>query len=293
MADGARRRTAEQVSDRVFDHGEGPFWDAVAGRLLCLDVYRGEVVAFDADARVTRRELGVSTATAIRAREGGGFVVAAGQRICAFLPDFSGPHMLLDLPVGPGVRTNDAGCDADGGLVVGTMSARRVAGVGEVFRVDADRSVSRLLGNVSIPNGIQWTSNGERAFFVDTPTRCIDKFDVAAGTGEWSRRRTHVVVEDTSGYPDGMAIDADGGLWIALWGGGAVRHYDAGGVLVEQIDVPGVTQVSSCAFGGDDLRTLYITTSREDLDETDQPRAGAIFAVRTDRPGAPLPAFAG
>jgi sugar lactone lactonase YvrE len=193
----------------------------------------------------------------------------------------------------PAVRTNDGGCDPLGGFVIGTMSYDERPNGGAVYRVTPDRRVTEVLAPVSISNGIQWSADGSRVFYVDTPTRCVDVFDVDPGTGAWSRRRTHIRIEGTEGVPDGMAIDGDDGLWIALWGGGAVNHYDKAGRLVETVTVPGVSQVSSCAFGGDSRSDLYITTSRKDLPASQEPNAGAVFSVQTSIPGAHQAEFGG
>ncbi|OBG63628.1 gluconolaconase [Mycobacterium sp. E735] len=193
----------------------------------------------------------------------------------------------------PGIRTNDGGCDPFGGFVVGTMAYDGRPGGGEVYRVTPDYRVIKLLSPVSISNGVQWSADGTRVYYIDTPTRRIDSFSVEPETGAWSDRRVHLFLDRTLGYPDGMAIDEDDGLWVALWGGGAVNHYDANGRLVEKISVPGVSQVSSCAFGGDRRDLLYITTSRQALADDEQPSAGAIFAVHTGSRGAVMPDFGG
>ena len=166
-------------------------------------------------------------------------------------------------------------------------------GGGAVYRVTPDHQVIELLSPVSISNGVQWSADGTRVYYIDTPTRRVDVFDVDPETGAWSGRRVHIHVDGTPGYPDGMAIDEDDGLWVALWGGGAVNHYDATGRLVETISVPGITQASSCAFGGDGRDVLYITTSRQGLPDDQEPSAGAVFAVHTGSRGAVASEFAG
>jgi sugar lactone lactonase YvrE len=191
------------------------------------------------------------------------------------------------------VGTNDGGCDPFGGFVIGTMAYDERPGGGAVYRVTPDHRVVELLSPVSISNGVQWSADGAHVYYIDTPTRRVDVFDVDPETGAWSGRRAHIRFEDTAGYPDGMAIDEDGGLWVALWGGGAVNHYDSAGRLVETIGVPGVTQVSSCAFGGEARDVLYITTSRQGLPDDDEPSAGSVFAVNAESRGAEAPEFAG
>lgn len=193
----------------------------------------------------------------------------------------------------PDVRTNDGGCDPSGGFVIGTMAYDERPGGGAVYRVTPEHHVTELLSHVSISNGVQWSADGSLVYYIDTPTRRVDVFDVDPETGAWSGRRVHVDVRGAPGYPDGMAIDEDNGLWVALWGGGAINHYDATGRLVETICIPGVTQVSSCAFGGDGRDVLYVTTSCQGLSNDREPSAGAVFAIHTKSRGAVAPAFAG
>jgi sugar lactone lactonase YvrE len=120
---------------------------------------------------------------------------------------------------------------------------------------------------------------------VDTPTERVDVFDVDQETGVWTNRRPHAFLDSVAGYPDGMAIDEEDGLWIALWGSGAVAHYDAEARLVEIIDVPGISQSSACTFGGANRDILYVTTSRQGLHDSAEPFAGAVFAFATSTRG--------
>ena len=286
-------RSAERVTPPVAYHGEGPFWDAASGRVLCMDVLAGEIVAVDSAGMVTRYDIPGRVATVIRRRARGGFVVATEHGLIGADHDLSVFEPIADLTDDPKVRINDGGCDPFGGFVVGTMAYDERQGGGAVYRVTPDHQVVELLSPVSISNGVQWSADGTRVYYVDTPTRRVDLFDVDPETGAWSGRRVHIHIDETSGYPDGMAIDEAGGLWVALWGGGAVNHYDATGRFVETIRVPGITQASSCTFGGDRRNVLYITTSRQGLPEDREPSAGAVFAVHTGSRGAAVSEFGG
>ncbi len=293
MTDGRSARTAERFTSVFAYHGEGPFWDSRGDRLLCMDVLAGSVVSIDSLGETRRHAVPSSVATVIRRRSTGGFVIATERGIVAADDDLTTFEEIAVATTDAGVRTNDGGCDPLGGLVIGTMSHEGMPGRGAVYRVTPELVVTEILGPVSISNGVQWSADGKRVFYIDTPSRCVDVFDVDPHTGAWSNRRTHIRVEDGQGFPDGMAIDEDDGLWIALWGGGAVNHYDRTGRIVEAIGVPGVTQASSCAFGGQDRDVLYITTSRQGLDADQEPDAGAVFVVSTGVRGAVQGAFAG
>lgn len=294
----SRRRTAvTHIADRVTEpvayHGEGAYWDVSTSRLLSMDVFAGAIVTLDPSGGLSRCNVPGRLATVVRRRASGGFVIATENGLVGADEQLAEFEPIAKITDDPNVRSNDGGCDPLGGFVIGTMARDEQPGGGAVYRVTPDHQVVELLSPVSISNGVQWSADGCRVYYIDTPTRRVDVFDVDPETGGWSRRRGHVTVDGTPGYPDGMAIDEEDGLWVALWGGGAVNHYDAAGLLVETINVPGVTQVSSCAFGGERRDVLYMTTSRQGLPDDHEPSAGAIFAVQTQPRGAVAPEFAG
>lgn len=282
---------ATQVTDRCTYHGEGPYWDREAGRLLIVDMLAGAIVDVGGEKPV-RHEYG-GVAAVIRRRTAGGFVLAVehGYR---FLDD--------DLvPVGEvrtvfddaGVRMNEGGCDPQGRLYLGTMAYGATEGAGTLYRIDADRSVHEVLHGVTISNGLQWRDDGLVAFYNDTTTYRISRFAFDASAGTLLDRTTLVEIPEEAGNPDGLAIDVEGGLWCALFGGSAVHRYDQDGRLTEVVEVP-VRDVTSCTFGGPDLSTLFITTSRDGWgEEHAEPEAGAVFAVETSVRGAAQPSFAG
>ena len=286
-------RDAERLTVPLAYHGEGPFWDAPTGRLLCVDVLAGVVVAVSPAGTLSRHKVPSRAATVVRRRQSGGFVIATERGLVGADEDLSEFESIAGIPGDPAVRTNDGGCDPFGGFVIGTMAYDARPNAGAVWRVAPDHNVAQLLSPVSISNGVQWSSDGTRVFYVDTPTGRVDAFDVEPGSGAWSGRRAHIEIDHERGHPDGMAIDESDGLWVAMWGGGVVDHYDVDGRLVETIRVPGITQPSSCVFGGDKRDVLYITTSRQGLPEANEPDAGAVFAVQTGIRGATQSSFAG
>lgn len=286
-------RNAERVTEPVAYHGEGPYWDAPTGRLLCVDVLAGAIVAIDPSGVISRRKVPSRVATVIRRRASGGFVIATEHGLIGADDELSAFEWIADVITNPNIRTNDGGCDPFGGFIIGTMAYDERSGGGAVYRVAPNHRVVEVLAPVSISNGVQWSADGSRVFYIDTPTRRVDVFDVDPESGAWSGRRVHIHIDGTPGYPDGMAIDEDDGIWVALWGAGAINRYDAAGSLIETIRVPGVTQVSSCAFGGEARDELYITTSRQGLGDDHEPSAGAVFAVQTGCRGAVGSEFAG
>ncbi len=283
---------ADQLTDPCTYHGEGPYWDPRSASLLLVDMLEGDVLVRGADGGLGRHSVDPKVAAAIRGRESGGYVVAV-EKGFAFLDAalahvVPGPVAFTD----DAVRMNDGGCDPRGRFLCGSMGWEMEFGAGALFSLGTDNSVSTVLTGVTISNGLQWNAAGDTAFYSDTPTQRVDALDYDLDTGRVVGRRTFAEVDPALGSPDGMAIDEDGGLWVALYGGSAVAHYDNRGRLVERIDLP-VSQVTACAFGGGDLRTLFITTSRQNLEADAEPEAGAVFTAVPGVKGAALPLFAG
>jgi sugar lactone lactonase YvrE len=286
-------RSAARFTTPLAYHGEGPFWDCRNDRLFCVDVLAGTVVEIDSHGTPRRHRVPSRAATVIRGRAGSGYVVATEHGLVVANDELTSFAPFAEVVDDPGVRTNDGGCDPLGGFVIGTMDYNGTPGKGALYRVTSDRRVTKLLAPVSISNGVQWSADGTHAYYIDTPTRRVDVFDVDPLTGEWFNRRTHISIDSTMGFPDGMAIDEEDGLWIAMWGGGEVRHYDGVGRLAEVVEVPGVSQVSSCTFGGKERDVLFITTSRQGLPDAEEPDAGSVFSVHTAHRGAIPGEFAG
>jgi sugar lactone lactonase YvrE len=144
---------------------------------------------------------------------------------------------------------------------------------------------------VTISNGLEWSPDGSVAYYADTETSRVDAFDYSADTG-LTNRRPFAHVEPVDGRPDGLTVDADGGVWVALNGGGAIRRYGADGSLDHVVNTP-TPHVTACTFGGSDLGTLFITTSREKVEGADDPIAGSLLAAEPGAKGRPVREFAG
>ncbi|WP_375426110.1 SMP-30/gluconolactonase/LRE family protein [uncultured Friedmanniella sp.] len=263
---------AERATDVVTYHGEGAIW--FDGGLRLVDMLAGAVLTLDeATGTVTRTEVGSPVAACVRPRVSGGFVVATEREFVLFGADgareWASPALWSEH-----TRFNEGSCDPLGRFLCGSMSYDGDEGAGTMWRLEPDRTVTRLFGDVTVSNGLGFSADGLRAFYVDTPTRRVDTFDVV--DGQLRDRRPFARVPEGPGSPDGLTVDADGGVWVALYRGSAVHHYDADGALTDVVEVD-ATQVTSCTLGGPDLSTLYITTSREGLAEKEQPAAGSIF----------------
>ena len=281
--------TAERFTEVISHHGEGPFWDAVAGRLMLVDMLAGAIVEVDANGAASRHEFG-GIAAVIRARRDGGYLLAQERRVLLLKPDLTEDRGLPPVFTDSAVRMNEGGCDPQGRFYIGTMAYDETPGAGTLYRIDADGTVTTVLAGVTISNGLQWNAAGDTAFYNDTTAGCIQAFDFDGDAGTLSNGRTFATVD--RGGPDGMAIDVEDGVWIALYGGGAVQRYDRDGTLTDVVEVPGASQVTACTFGGPDRTTLYISTSRDNLDDA-EPDAGSVFRYEAAVPGAVVHAFAG
>jgi len=282
--------TAEQVTEPHAHHGEGPVWHSGWDALKFVDMLAGDICTVDVDSGGIERFHVGSVAAAFRPRTSGGLVVAV-ERGFALVDADGNLEQLGDLWSDEGVRMNEGGCDPQGRFYCGSMAYDATPGAGTVWRLDADRSTSVALERVTISNGLAWSLDGALAYYIDTPTGRVDAFEWDADRG-FGTRRTVVEIPSGSGGPDGMTVDAEGGLWVALWGGSAVHRYTPDGRLDEVVELP-VTQVTACTFGGPDLDELYVTTSRQGLVPSDQPAAGAVFRARPGVRGRAVQAYDG
>ncbi|MHA5051316.1 SMP-30/gluconolactonase/LRE family protein [Streptomyces sp. SD15] len=271
--------------------GEGPTWDPREQRLIWVDILGSRVHTYDpASGRrtvlATEQHVG-----AAKPRAGGGLVVNLRDGVGLYGPSGSpdGFRWLHRDPV-PGRRGNDAAIAPDGTLWAGTMRYDEAPGGGTLSRLAPDGTVHALLDDVTVSNGTGWSPDGRLMYYIDTPTRRIDVFDVGDDQLPVNRRQL-AAVADGDGYPDGLTVDAEGGVWVAFWDGGAVRRYTPDGDLDRVLALP-VRRPTACAFGGADLTDLYITTARTGL-EAPHPLSGSVLVVPGAGKGLAQPAFAG
>ncbi|MFE1990891.1 SMP-30/gluconolactonase/LRE family protein [Streptomyces parvulus] len=268
--------------------GEGPTWDPVTGRLLWIDVLGSRVHTYNpASGRRTVRRTEQHVG-AVKPRAGGGLVLNLRDGIALLDPD-GGLRWLHREPV-PGRRANDAAVAPDGSLWAGTMRYDEAPGGGTLTRYAADGTAEVVLGDVTVSNGTGWSPDGRLMYYVDSPTRRIDVFDVT-DSGTVTGRRPLAVVEEGAGFPDGLCVDADGCVWVALWDGAAVRRYTPSGDLDRVLTLP-VPRVTACAFGGPGLTDLYVTTARVGP-HPPPPLAGSLLVLPDTGRGSVQPAFAG
>jgi sugar lactone lactonase YvrE len=284
----------ELVLDARAELGEGPAWDGASGRLLWVDITRGLVHRFDPGSSTDEAiEVGRPVGAAVPAASGTiALAIADGF---ATLDPVTGRVDPVATVAAPETMMNDGKCDPAGRFWAGTKDASGERPIGSLYRMDPDRTAVEVLAGVAISNGLAWSTDGRTMYYIDSPTYGIDAFDVDPTTGDLSNRRRLIDLPRDLGLPDGMTIDEEGLLWVAFWGGAAVRRIDLVGRVVSEIRFP-VSQVTSCAFGGEDLSDLSVTSARIGLSEDaleDEPHAGGLFRLQPRIRGLPAPPFAG
>jgi len=271
------------------EHGEGAFWDDEAQVFRYVDMLAGDLMTIDAGG--THRRHVADVAALVRRRREGGFVIATENGFL-LLDEAMDAERAIPAFADPSVRMNEGACDAAGRLFCGSMAYDFQPHAGTVYRLDPDLSVHVALEDVTIPNGLVWDQAGTTAFHADTGDDTVYRYGYDVTTGSFGVRDTFIRFDDQVGSPDGMALDAEGGLWVAMWGGSAVLRFDPTGALTDTVPVP-VSHVTSCAFGGPDGRTLLVTTSRLEARRDSEPHAGETFQVEVGVAGAPVHRFAG
>ncbi|WP_217206183.1 SMP-30/gluconolactonase/LRE family protein [Streptomyces sp. AC550_RSS872] len=280
--------TAYEVAVRAeAELGEGPTWDPASGRLIWIDILGSRIHTYDPvsgrrSVRTTPQHVG-----AVKPRAGGGLVLNLRDGVGLLDPDDTF-RWLHHEPV-PGRRANDAAVAPDGSLWAGTMRYDEAPGGGTLSRITGDGTVDVILDDVAVSNGTGWSPDGSLMYYTDTPTRRVDVFDFTDGRAV--NRRPFAEIEDGAGLPDGLTVDAEGCVWVALWEGASVRRYTPAGELDRVIPLP-VPRVTACTFAGPDLTDLYITTARVGL--TSPPAlAGSVFVIPGAGKGLAQPAFKG
>lgn len=272
---------AAHASPLVSSLGEGPLWDPRVSRLYWVDIEGRALNWRDAGGAEHRANLPGMPGTVVLGTDPGVVVLALDSGVARFTVEGQRTEILAPFPGGPELRFNDGKAGPDGALWVGTMHRDAEARAGSLWRWTGPGQGEEVLPGVTIPNGLAWTADGGTLYFIDSPSRVVRAFDVEEGL--MVNGRVVVRIPADWGWPDGMTIDDAGRLWIAHWAGHSVACYDPStGQPVERIEVP-APFVTSCAFGGPGLRTLYITTAKgssdggwADLEKF--PLSGQLFA---------------
>lgn len=274
----------ELVIDSKSELGEGAIWNHKTGELIWINI-KGKILNFYNPHTGNNKEMftGQMIGTVVPT-ETGGVMVALQNGIYLFNAKTGSKKLLVNPEEHlPNNRFNDGKCDPAGRFWAGTMSTTGEEKTGSLYRFDTDTTIHKMIENVSISNGIVWSLDRTKMYYIDTPTQKVMGYDYNDKTGEISNPKIAVKIPTEMGYPDGMTIDAKGNVWVALWGGFAVTCWNPEtGELINTINVP-AKNVTSCAFGGADLKTLYITTAREGNTKEElekYPLSGGVFKIQ-------------
>lgn len=282
--------------------GEGPCWDDREHVLYWVDISAYRIHRYDPVEGSNRTlELDAYVGSVV-VRERGGLLAATQKGLHEV--DFAAGtwRTVADMPrrEPPGHTFNDGKCDPAGRFWIGTMAAEGTPDSfkpdGTLYMVDETGSLTPRLSRLTIPNGMAWSADSKTMYLIDSVSRQVAAWDYDLQTGTIRNKRTVVAIAEADGLPDGMTIDEEGMIWVAHWGGSRVTRWNpASGRMIGAIDVP-ARQTTSCAFGGKDLDTLYITSAREGLSEEElqrYPYSGGLFGIKPGVRGTPSARYRG
>jgi sugar lactone lactonase YvrE len=283
--------TANIVIDAKAKLGEGPSWDQRFQRLFWVDIKGFQLHIYDPFTCTDRTiNVGEHIGAVVPYLKNKVIVALISGLYCLDIE--TGAKVLIHDPEEGrlGNRFNDGKCDPAGRFLAGTMSLNGEHAQGALYSLSTKGKVSLLVDKASISNGLAWSADHRTMYYIDTPTLEVVSFDYDVAQGTIRNKQLVARLDESEGYPDGMTIDAEGMLWVARWGGKRVsRIHPAHGEVIAEVSLP-VNCVTSCAFGGEQLDELYITTAQDD-DSADQPLAGGLFMVKTGVKGTPTSYF--
>jgi sugar lactone lactonase YvrE len=292
-----RRIQSDVAFDTAASLGEGPVWDSATQTLLWVDIDAGELRRFDPASGADESVVVPGGVTACGLRDGGSFVLATVNGFA--LASWTGGRLELEIVGEPErenkrVRMNDGKCDPFGRFWAGSMSYSETEPLGSLYVLGSDRHIVPVASGLTISNGLGWSPSGDTMYHIDSATYSVAAVDFDPAAGSLCERRILWEVSSANGMPDGMAVDAEGGLWIAFWNGHAVRRYAPSGELLAEVEVL-AGQVTSCCFGGSQLEELYITTAAQGLSSVEVAKtlAGRVFVADPGVAGLQVARFAG
>jgi len=269
---------------------EGPCWDEINNTIYWIDIIKKSIHSYDfshSEAKTIQLDKYIGSMGLTKKGE----IISTLQDGYYFIDNKTGATKLIkkvkenaDIK-----RFNDGKIDSSGNYWAGTVSYEEKKAIGTLYCLGSDLQLKKFFNGIIISNGITWSLDNKKMYYIDTPTMKVDVFDFDVEKAEITNRRTSIEIPKNIGYPDGMTIDIEGKLWIAHWGGSRVCRWDPDTKkIIKTIDMP-AARVSSCAFGGTNLDELFITTAErgftEDLDKYDDKDSGYLYRVQTDTKG--------
>lgn len=271
--------------------GEGPIWHERKKKCFWVDIDGGKLFSYDFDNQLSQSWSFPQKVTMVIESTGDHLILALDTSIVRFTPETEKLETILVLEQGVAShRCNDGASDCRGRLWAGTMHRQHLHEAGSLYCIDTDYSIHKKVEKVSISNGLLWSLDNKRMYYIDSPTQKIQSYLFDEITGAIVFEKIVVDVPIEMGTPDGMTIDEAGMLWVAQWNGfGVYRWNPQTGELLDKIELP-VPQVSSCVFAGTALNKLVITTARENMDDAifkQYPQSGNVFVASPNVKGVP------
>lgn len=263
--------------------GEGAIWNSNSKTLYWVDIEGCTFNCYNPDLNVNRvYNTGKRAGTVVPVDDQNVLIaVEDGLALLNLINGRISYKLKTDIHL-EGKRFNDGKCDPQGRFWVGSLTTENATGDNKLYSVGSDLKLIEKLSNLTISNGIGWSADSSRMYHIDTPTAEISQYDFDKATGKISNKKVIIKVNPTDGYPDGMTVDSEDMLWVALWDGfGVVRYNPTTGHLLQKIEVP-APKVTSCTFGGEDLDQLFITTATCEMtnEELEQyPLSGSLFVA--------------
>lgn len=269
--------------------GEGPYWHTTRKSFFWVDIENGKLFEHQLSSGETKIRTFPHRLSVILEDNTGKLILGLDRKIARFDPETEGLEWICEVESNqPLHRFNDGKVDTKGRVWIGTLSTLFTKGAGSLYAIGKERVPKKKLANLTISNGMAWTEDNSIFYFIDSPTRQIQKFDFNHESGEIKFKGVSIEVPEELGTPDGMCIDREGMLWVAHYGGSGVYRWNPkSGKLLEKVELP-VPHVTSCCFGGENLDQLLITTARENLSPKElekYPQSGDVFLVKTNTQG--------
>lgn len=281
----------EFILDAKAQLGEGPCWEAKSQTLYWVNIHAGEIHAYSPKTNIDQVIIVDEPVGCIAPQKSGELILARKSGFATFeLNTGKVTSLVSPEPHQPGNRFNDGKCDPAGRFIAGTMDNAEKEASGSLYSLSSDGTVKTLLTGIRISNGLAWNPDYHTMYYIDTPTRLVMAYQYDLVTGNISQPREAVHIPAEMGWPDGMTSDMEGNLWIAMWGGAKITKWDPlSGRLLQAIPLPALN-VTSCAFGGEGLTDLYITSARKGMSEKQllqYPLTGGLFRLQAGVKGMP------
>ena len=273
-------------SDHTCELGEGPFWDSIKNRLLWVDIIKKNIISQSMESsNVDSIEVDGIPGCAVLSSDGG-LVVGIDNNI-SLINNEGGVEKLAGTKEGEGLRFNDGKCDCSGRFWIGSMDRKEKQKIGSLYSWNPIEGLVNREQGITVSNGMGWSPDNSLFYYIDSPTREVSVYDFDLFTGDIKNKRTFISFNEEDGFPDGMTIDNEGRLWIAFWGGSKIMCVNPDSKAVEEVVSFPVSKITSCAFGGEKMDQLFITSAKVQVNEDDEPMAGKTFLLTLGVTGSP------